>query len=342
LRTLKLGLIAYFFGLSSIFCSQTVDAGVDRSICLGDSVMLSAGDAIDYSWSPTTGLSDPLSANPMAFPSSTTTYILTATDIDGIESIDEVTIFVITSLEISAGPDQDICFDNSAVIGEIAQLDVTYQWSPDTFISDISESMPSANPQETTVYTLTAQNGSCMAEDDVIVSVTNVNVDFDYYLFPFCENFELQLVNQSDPTIYEWNFWDGSSSNETNPVLMVEPNEEIFVTLRETQSNCNFNKTIDIDLTDIDDYINFSASNVFSPNGDGINDYMDVGINGNLEECMELIIYNRWGERMFIATGGNSRWDGFTLAGQLAAPGTYFYTAQVKGIEYKGSVQIMY
>jgi len=338
----KLGLIAIFLGLTITFNGQTVDAGPDRSICITDSVALNAGPAMTYSWSPIAGLSDSNIGNPVAFPQSTTTYTLTATDNDGMASVDEITIFVINSLDINAGPDQNICFGTSVSIGDSPELDVTYTWSPDSAISAINDAMPTVDPEETTTYTVTAENGSCIAEDEVTVFVSNINVDFDYYLFPLCDNFELQLVNQSDPAAYEWNFWDGSSSNEDSPSLMVEPNEDIFVTLRETQSNCNFNKTIDINLTDLEDFIEFSATNVFSPNGDGINDYMDVGITGNLEQCMELIIYNRWGERMFVSTGGNSRWDGYTIAGQLAAPGTYFYTAEVQGIAYKGSVQVLY
>jgi len=215
LSRLKLGLITIFLGLSVSFRGQTVDAGADRTICQTDSVILNAGDAMTYLWTPSTGLSNDQISNPIAFPSATTTYTLTATDNDGNQSVDELTVFVITELTVNAGPDQTICFGSSAVIGENTQMDVTYDWTPDTLINSTTASMPTVNPEETTTYTVIAQNGSCMAVDDVTIFVSNVNVDFDYFLFPNCENFELQLVNNSDPASYEWNFWDGSSSNET-------------------------------------------------------------------------------------------------------------------------------
>jgi len=50
--------------------------------------------------------------------------------------------------------------------------------------------------------------------------------------------------------------------------------------------------------------------NVFTPNGDGLND--DVGIlNGFVIEELELFeIYDRWGERIFSTTNKVDRWDG--------------------------------
>ncbi len=70
-------------------------AGEDVAICLGDSVTLSASGGNRYEWSPTTGLSDPTIANPIAKPSETTTYTLTAyTTDDDCSGTDEITISV--------------------------------------------------------------------------------------------------------------------------------------------------------------------------------------------------------------------------------------------------------
>ena len=338
----RLNTILLFLSLvtANTFFAQTVGAGQDRSICAGDSVQLQAEDGMSYAWSPSASLSDTTIANPIATPTATTQYILNAMDLSGNISIDTVTVFVINSLSISAGADQSICFGESITIGEDPQLDVTYTWSPTEFISDDNISNPTASPEESTTYIVTAQNGSCTAEDAVTITVENFNIDFEYMIFPSCESFEIQLVNKSDPANYQWNFWTGESTNEVNPTIYAQPNEFVFITLRETTSQCNFDITKEIDFGNIDDYINFSATNVFSPNGDGINDFMSIGIDGNLEDCMEFTIYNRWGERIFVSTGGNSRWDGYTIAGQLAAPGTYFYSVSIKGVEHKGTVQL--
>jgi hypothetical protein len=54
-----------------------VSAGQDVSICAGGSVQLNATGASNYMWAPAAGLSSDFISNPMASPTSTTTYTLT-------------------------------------------------------------------------------------------------------------------------------------------------------------------------------------------------------------------------------------------------------------------------
>ncbi len=58
------------------------DAGNSTSLCLNDSVQIgtNAISGYDYSWSPTTGLSDYTSSSPLASPNASIQYILTVTD----------------------------------------------------------------------------------------------------------------------------------------------------------------------------------------------------------------------------------------------------------------------
>ena len=74
-----------------VFMIHTI---ADQLICIGESVQLDVfGEpAISFSWSPATGLNDPNIINPIATPSSTTTYTVTATDSQGCTDEDAVTI----------------------------------------------------------------------------------------------------------------------------------------------------------------------------------------------------------------------------------------------------------
>jgi gliding motility-associated-like protein len=86
----------YTFGIISGV--QTVDVSVDDAeICQGESTQLHAevigSGSYTYAWSPTTGLDDPTSANPVATPTVSTTYTVTITGVtDNIHSVD-VTVF---------------------------------------------------------------------------------------------------------------------------------------------------------------------------------------------------------------------------------------------------------
>ena len=70
------------------------NAGNDISICAGSSVMLKATGGITYRWSPTTGLSNPDIANPIADPNKTTIYEVTVTDINNCTDTDQVLVTV--------------------------------------------------------------------------------------------------------------------------------------------------------------------------------------------------------------------------------------------------------
>ncbi len=64
--------------------------------------------------------------------------------------------------------------------------------------------------------------------------------------------------------------------------------------------------------------------NVFTPNGDGINDVFRPKYT-NIEK-VDGAIYNRWGEIIFRWWGVNGYWDGVTFpAGQKVPAGTYYY-----------------
>lgn len=84
--------------------------------------------------------------------------------------------------------------------------------------------------------------------------------------------------------------------------------------------------------TPLDSYI--SVPNVFTPNGDGVNDYFLV-TNSNILDYT-ITIVNRWGEIVFITTDPNEHWDGKT-GGKNCPDGVYFYTlkATIAGEQVK-------
>ena len=63
--------------------------------------------------------------------------------------------------------------------------------------------------------------------------------------------------------------------------------------------------------------------NVFTPNGDQLNDEFVVQHEGYTN--LELRIYNRWGELLQHSVPGQPRWNGRDFAGMPCAAGTYFW-----------------
>ena len=74
---------------------------------------------------------------------------------------------------------------------------------------------------------------------------------------------------------------------------------------------------------------NVHVPNVFSPNGDRINDYFNLISDSSVEIIDELRIYDRWGEEIYRANNilPNTEigaWDG-TFRNELVMPGVYVY-----------------
>jgi gliding motility-associated-like protein len=80
--------------------------------------------------------------------------------------------------------------------------------------------------------------------------------------------------------------------------------------------------------------------NVFTPNGDGINDIFRIDYAGNREYT--LMIFDRWGKRMFLTTDKLQGWDGKTAGGADAPVGVYYFTLWVGPDEHRvGSLTLM-
>ena len=89
-------------------------------VCPGGSTQLTASGASSYTWSPTTGVSDPNIENPIFTPSSTTTYTVTGLDGHDCAITASREIAVNDDISISAHPtDASVCY------GETDNLSVT-------------------------------------------------------------------------------------------------------------------------------------------------------------------------------------------------------------------------
>lgn len=85
------------------------------------------------------------------------------------------------------------------------------------------------------------------------------------------------------------------------------------------------------------------APNVFTPNGDGLNDEFRVAYKSIVE--FKATIYNRWGSRLFEWTDPQKGWNG-TTHGKPVAEGAYFFVISAKGSdgeEYllKGDINLL-
>jgi len=171
-----------FFALSFLlvdaaFAQLTVNAGPSRTICIGDSVMIggfaSGGTPpYVYSWAPATGLNNPNTANPIAFPLITTVYTLTVKDATSASTSGNVTLVVGQIPPVDAGPDTTIQEGSVAILH--ASGGFNYQWSPAGKLKYSGTATAEAKGTDSArVYYLKADDitGACSATDSVTVFV---------------------------------------------------------------------------------------------------------------------------------------------------------------------------
>ena len=86
--------------------------------------------------------------------------------------------------------------------------------------------------------------------------------------------------------------------------------------------------------------------NAFSPNGDGNNDVFQLFGDVNTIAFLDVMVFNRWGEKVFESSNHHFTWDG-TYKGEVVPQGAYIYTAKIVFIngysrnDLKGSLTII-
>lgn len=145
------------------------------TICAGNSVQLLASGYNSYQWQPAISLNNANVANPVASPTTSTVYTVTATDKSGCFS-------TLGNINIVANPKPIININNSEVIlqpGAPVQINTTssadvikWQWQPPQWLSDASIANPVAQPLQSITYTVYAATASgCVSLDSITIIV---------------------------------------------------------------------------------------------------------------------------------------------------------------------------
>jgi trimeric autotransporter adhesin len=298
------------------------NAGNNAAICIGDSTNLSGSGGTSFLWSPSTGLSADNIANPIAFPSVTTPYILTVTDQNGCDHSDTVVVTVNNLPNVSGGNNLVICPGGTGTTLNASGAQ-NYTWTPATGLSNPNIANPNANPAVTTVYSVTGTDANgCVNTSSVTVTVDGVIASFIPTPGSGIEPLTVVFINTSTGgSVNNWNYGNGETETTTSDstVTIYDTLGTYTVTLIVLNaSGCSDTVTFTIEV--FEDF-SLLIPNVFSPNGDGVNDFFEIQSEGI--KTMSLTIFNRWGQEIYVMDSPDDKWDGSDQS-----EGTYFYTFQ--------------
>ncbi|MDN5203842.1 gliding motility-associated C-terminal domain-containing protein [Fulvivirgaceae bacterium BMA10] len=324
----------------------TANAGADQTLCQGTTrTTLEANNAVigNGTWSLVSGnatIHDPTNPNSIVSALSDGTSVTLRWTIQNnicAPSVDEVTI------DVLAAPGLDV---RTAEIcqGQYVQLNASggtrYSWAPAPGLSATDIANPIASPDVTTTYTVTIENTGCPSVQlDATITVLPapiVDISPDTTII-IGETIQLTA---SGGTSYSWSPIEGlNDPNISNP--LATPLETMtYTVLVANDRNCESSASVTVS---IDDRNEIFVPDMFTPNGDGMNDMLFVNAFGL--DKIEFKVFNRSGKLIFETSDPQRGWDGtFNGIEQEIDTYVYFVKAQTFGrsnITRKGTVKLV-
>ncbi len=129
------------------------------------------------------------------------------------------------------------------------------------------------------------------------------------------------------------------STGETSQSIKVDVPGKYWVTI---ENDCSL-VTDSTNLVFISEKLGFFTTNVFTPNGDGVNEHFVNYIINAPEFYMKIV--NRWGKLMFETDDPFHYWDG-KADGQEVSSGVYYYVINTidchsRPIKINGTVSVL-
>lgn len=301
----------------------TANAGEDQVICRGDTAFLIAGGGQIYLWS--NGVNT--ASNPVN-PIYSAIYHVTATDQNQCSNKDSVLVYINPGPPADAGSDTSVCLGDS--IRLMAGGGISYQWSGGE-TSAVIIVKPLTNSYFSVEVTDTA---GCIGIDTVFVAVHALPVVSALAQEPVICVGSTTTLSVSGALNFSWFPYDILSDSVGSQVQASPLETTSFTIFGQDERGCSDSTLLILEVIDC----SLTIPNVFTPNGDGKNDYFAVEYKGL--SPYSLKIYNRWGKRVFESEDSKVYWDG-RIQGQEAAAGTYFYLLLIDKKEYSGSVTLI-
>ncbi|MCZ2357759.1 MAG: PKD domain-containing protein [Bacteroidia bacterium] len=149
----------------------------------------------------------------------------------------------------------------------------------------------------------------------------------------------LQNTSIGSQLHYFWNFGDGSTSTEQNPIHHYNQERTYEISLTAIDANGCSDTTSFLLEYDLDGLKNLFIPNVFTPNGDGRNDKFEIFAES--APCVEsVMIFDRWGILIFETNFYGNYWDG-TVNGKDAQEGAYVYVIKGRNGKRAGTVTLI-
>jgi len=229
--------------------TNIVNLASAATICQGSSYQANIPGYTTYSWTPTTGVSNPSIGNPTLSPSSTTTYTLSVTDACSNVQTQSITITVTPLPNVTASGAATICAGSQTQLN--ANGATSYSWSPAGSLSNPNIANPMATPTSTTTYTVTGTSNSCSSTATVTVTTVPGPIINASSNTAICAGASTIITaTQSGGNGYLWTPATGlSATNIANPTA--SPTSTTTYTVSTSNGTCTATATVTVTVNPI-------------------------------------------------------------------------------------------
>ncbi len=324
--------------VTAVTFDQPVTAS-DTAGCVGSTVLLEASGSGQLTWFADSTGQQPLGTGPglqVTVPPDGT-IVFVNQGIDGCTTL-PVPVQVL-ALATPPAPVLDtpwvFCVGADTVLHAEGTAGAAFTWTtPGGTLSGPSVAIDDAGPDDAGPYICTLTASGCTGPGAVgeLVLLPGSIIDFDPVVG--CAGSPVWLVVGPGLSAIVW------SNGALGDSAMVTGAGAYTMTALDADG-CSVSGTVTVRFEPCD----LEVPNVFSPNGDGANDavVLDAPYGGTLE----LQVFNRWGQRLYLGSGSHVEWNGRSgLSGELVPEGTYFYTLELQtftgvGRTLRGTFQLL-
>jgi len=299
-----------------------------HTICSGDNTTINASGATYYIWTPTTNLSSVSGPVVIANPSLSINYMVTGYNSLGTVtcgSTKGVSITVIPQTSVAVSNSVAICIGNSTMLQ--ADGGTEYNWTP--FNEPTTGPNVYVTPTVTTLYNVVATNlGNCPSTGTILVVVNPLPIVWagDDVTYNLDEPMYLNAIGTGTLT---WIYGNGIVCKPCPNTQITPKNSGHYIIEAINSYGCTAQDNVYVNVT-----LNYNIwiPNTFTPNGDGINDILYVYGTGIVK--LELSIFDRWGEQLFVSNEQVNGWNG-TYKGIFCKDDVYTYKLIYTGLDGK-------
>jgi gliding motility-associated-like protein len=289
----------------------------DATICLGDSVTISASGGTSVSWSPAGIIANPSAFTTQALPLQNTMFY--AFLMNSCGGVMDSTFVTVVQVFPSIVADTTICPGDTAFLW--AAGGTNYSWSPSSTLTHSDSNNTAAFPAVQTTYTATVGDDlGCTAQLSTTVSIypppfVDAGVDvFANFGVPVTLNGVTQVSD------YYWVSLDSLSCSDCLQPIVKPYQSTDYILIVIDQNGCENSDTVSVILDGA-----LYVPNAFTPNGDGINDFFVI--RGVDIKDFQLFIFDRWGLLIFETDDMNAHWDG-SYKGEPVQLDTYVWKVE--------------